>query len=121
MRGLVFAYYCSGHGYGHATRVSAFTSHLLSLPLAERPVVYIASSAPKRVFAECIALGAQYRYAEIDPVIVQPLAYRIDREKSVADLEAFLRKKNAKLAVEREWLINISADAVLSDAAFLGW
>ena len=66
-------YYCSGHGascvdvreyradgeltpgYGHATRVSAFARHLLSLQ--HRPTVYIVSSAPKHVFADSIAQG----------------------------------------------------------------
>lgn len=92
MSAVSFAYYCSGHGeynvvrdcicllitnpaapgYGHATRVSAFASHLLSLD--PQPTVHIISSAPKHVFADSIALGALYRYAEIDPVIVQPLA-----------------------------------------------
>ena len=63
-------------GYGHATRVSAFASHLLNLSDAERPVtIYIVSSAPQHVFAQSIACGARYRHAEIDPVIVQPLAY----------------------------------------------
>jgi hypothetical protein len=69
---LTFAYYCSGHGYGHATRVSAFASVLLSL--SPRPSIYIISSAPKHVFSECLVAGALYRHAKIDPVIVQPLA-----------------------------------------------
>lgn len=86
---LCLAYYCSGHGmcvcdslscyngpllgFGHATRVSAFARHLLSLE--ESHTVYIISSAPKRVFATAIALGAIYRSAEIDPIILQPLAF----------------------------------------------
>jgi hypothetical protein len=93
MGDLCFAYYCSGHGercvkkegqsadcyifrkgYGHATRVSALTCHLLSLDTPSTIRIHIISSAPKHVFAESIALGAIYRYAEIDPVIVQPLA-----------------------------------------------
>ncbi len=60
-------------GFGHATRVSAFARHLLSLQ--ESHTVYIISSAPERVFATAIALGAIYRSAEIDPVILQPLAF----------------------------------------------
>lgn len=86
---LVFAYYCSGHGtflpafsqfyshhpgYGHATRVSAFARHLLSLTLDRRLTIHIVSSAPRHVFADSIACGALYRPADIDPVIVQPLA-----------------------------------------------
>ncbi|KAG5647381.1 hypothetical protein DXG03_000449 [Asterophora parasitica] len=117
---LVFAYYCSGHGYGHATRVSAFASHLLNLPPPDRPTVYITSSAPQHVFADSIVLGARYRYAEIDPVIVQPLAYRVDRQKSVDVLSSFLSRKEKILDVEKRWLLEIRAHAVLSDAAFLG-
>ncbi|KAF8623623.1 hypothetical protein AX17_007325 [Amanita inopinata Kibby_2008] len=115
------AYYCSGHGYGHATRVSAFACHLLALSKPERPVtIFIVSSAPQHVFTESIACGAHYRYAEIDPVIVQPLAYRVDREKSVQVLRAFLDKKETLLQTEKQWLLDINATAVLSDAAFLG-
>ncbi|KAI0072755.1 hypothetical protein K474DRAFT_1667435 [Panus rudis PR-1116 ss-1] len=115
---LRFVYYCSGHGYGHATRVSAFACHLLNLDI--QPIVHIVSSAPKHVFADSIALGALYRNAHIDPVIVQPLAYRVDRQKSVDVLRSFLQSKDRKVAEERDWLLAIEADCVLSDAAFLG-
>ncbi|OCH85724.1 hypothetical protein OBBRIDRAFT_784503 [Obba rivulosa] len=117
-RNLRFAYYCSGHGYGHATRVSAFACHLLSLD--PRPTIHIVSSAPTHVFADSLALGAHYRYAEIDPVIVQPLAYRVDRQKSVDVLRSFLQKKDAKVVQESQWLSEMEIDCVLSDAAFLG-
>ncbi|CAA7266883.1 unnamed protein product [Cyclocybe aegerita] len=122
---LCLAYYCSGHGYGHATRVSAFTRLLLShnstsVEHAPTVTVYIISSAPQHVFADSIACGARYRYAEIDPVIVQPLAYRVDRRKSVEVLKNFLDKKDELLHREREWLKQAGAHGVLSDAAFLG-
>ncbi|KAF8525936.1 hypothetical protein BU17DRAFT_83440 [Hysterangium stoloniferum] len=111
------AYYCSGHGYGHATRVSAFASALLSLD--DKPEVYIISSTPMRMFSECLNLGAQYRHAEIDPIISQPLAYAVDRRLSFDILRAFLEKKDTKLAEEVEWLRYKEIDCVLSDAAFL--
>ncbi|KAI0707127.1 hypothetical protein C8Q76DRAFT_629102 [Earliella scabrosa] len=117
-RRLTFVYYCSGHGYGHATRVSAFARHLLSLENA--PTIHIVSSAPKHVFADSIAVGALYRNAHIDPVIVQPLAYRVDRQKSVEVLESFIAQKENKTWDESQWLKAIHADCVLSDAAFLG-
>ncbi|KAH8826507.1 hypothetical protein DL96DRAFT_1608173 [Flagelloscypha sp. PMI_526] len=115
-----YAYYCSGHGYGHATRVSAFATALLSLPEDVRPEVHITSSAPKMVFALAIAAGAHYRESLIDPVIVQPVAYQVDRRKSVDVLDEFLSKKDSLLAKETCWLQSIRADCVLSDAAFLG-
>lgn len=64
-------------GFGHATRVSAFARHILSLD--ESHTVHIVSSAPKRVFATSITLGAIYRNAEIDPIILQPLAFVASR------------------------------------------
>jgi L-arabinokinase len=59
-------------GYGHATRVSAFARHLLNLD--SRMTIHIISSAPKHVFSDSISLGVLYRFAEIDPVVVQPVA-----------------------------------------------
>ncbi|KAJ7067278.1 hypothetical protein C8F01DRAFT_1051733 [Mycena amicta] len=117
---LIFAYYCSGHGYGHATRVSALARHLLRLQEPSKPIVFIVSSAPKHVFTDSIAAGAIYRNANIDPVIVQPLAYRVDRERSVATLKSFLEAKDHILETETHWLREIGADCVLSDAAFVG-
>ncbi|KAJ7471452.1 hypothetical protein B0H11DRAFT_2433424 [Mycena galericulata] len=118
---LTFAYYCSGHGYGHATRVSALACHLLRLSEdGDKPQVqvFIVSSAPSHVFADSLELGAFYRNSFIDPVIVQPLAYRVDRQKSVAGLKSFLDIKDAILHTEQTWLKEIHADCVLSDAAF---
>jgi len=60
-------------GYGHATRVSAFARHLLSLESVQISV-HIVSSAPQHVFSDSVACGALYRHANIDPVVVQPLA-----------------------------------------------
>ncbi|KAG2117753.1 hypothetical protein DEU56DRAFT_747920 [Suillus clintonianus] len=115
---LVFAYYCSGHGYGHATRVSAFARHLLNLD--SQMTIHIISSAPKHVFSDSISLGVLYRFAEIDPVVVQPVAYRVDRHRSVEALRSFLARKESLLAQEKHWLFDIQVDCVLSDAAFLG-
>lgn len=144
---LRIAYYVSGHGYGHATRVSAFTSHLLTLQDSVlHPVrVYIVSTAPSHVFAGCIALGAEYRYSEVDPVISQPVAYRyefrrrafaseammatepnrhwysVDRKQSLEVMRTFLDQRDWKLAEEVEWLQQSAIDCVLSDAVFLAW
>ncbi|KAF9048554.1 hypothetical protein BJ165DRAFT_1460527 [Panaeolus papilionaceus] len=117
---LCLVYYCSGHGYGHATRVSAFARHLLSNEETETPIVYIVSSAPRRIFADSILCGARYRNAAIDPVIVQPLAYHVDRRRSVDVLKEFLDKKDELVGEETKWLRQVGAHAVLSDAAFLG-
>jgi hypothetical protein len=105
----------------HVQRVSAFAAHVLSLPIETRPTVHIVSSAPAHVFSDSIALGAYYRNSLIDPVVVQPVAYRIDRAKSVDALRTFLETKDARVAEEAEWLKIVGADVVLSDAAFLAF
>lgn len=45
--------------------------------------------------------------------------YQVDRPKSVHALESFLSKKEQKVEEETQWLREIKADCVLSDAAFL--
>ena len=45
----------------------------------------------------------------------------MDRGKSVRVLESFLENKEVLLETEKQWLLDIHASAVLSDAAFLGW
>jgi hypothetical protein len=45
--------------------------------------------------------------------------YHVDRQKSIHVLESFLRKKEQKVEEEAQWLRDINADCVLSDAAFL--
>ncbi len=86
-----------------------------------------------------MSLGAIYRNEEIDPIILQPLAfvgassghgilfsryhlfhrYHVDRQKSIRVLENFLEKKEQKVEEEAQWLREVKADCVLSDAAFL--
>jgi len=157
---LCIAYYCSGHGitaffkgtygssyfyaigYGHATRVSAFTRHILAARTEKegKHVVHIVSSTPKHIFDDVWDLGAKYRYAEIDPVIVQPIAcvifisltrffseqlsqnsYRVDRRESLEVLKKFLANKKELLEHESQWLQEVKADCVFTDAAFLAW
>ncbi|KLO17436.1 hypothetical protein SCHPADRAFT_821499 [Schizopora paradoxa] len=117
MSSLILAYYCSGHGYGHATRVSAFATHLRRLP--NPPLIHIVSSAPKHVFSQCIDAGALYRRANIDPVIVQPVAYHVDRQKSVEVLKSFISEEDRVVAEEVQWLRENRVNCVLSDAAYL--
>ena len=45
----------------------------------------------------------------------------MDRSKSVEVLRRFLDETPKKIEEEAEWLREIEADCVLSDAAFLGW
>ncbi|GAA5912776.1 hypothetical protein JCM8208_004070 [Rhodotorula glutinis] len=133
-----FAFYCSGHGFGHATRVSAVSLELLraghavtvvtnapeipfasilpptALPLADRD---IANPGPK---TSPLPQYADYRRRNIDAGIVQPKAYDVDRQATFDVLHGFLGMRDQTLEEEVAWLKEAGIEAVLSDATFLG-
>lgn len=105
-------------GFGHATRVSAVVEAILDLNVNIE--ITIVSTAPSYVF-NCLTKGAGYRYAEVDPVIVQPVAYAVDRKQSLEVLRGFLANRESKLREEALWISETNIDCVLSDAVFLAW
>ncbi|GAA5949325.1 hypothetical protein JCM3765_003371 [Sporobolomyces pararoseus] len=133
---MKFAFYVSGHGYGHATRVSALSTELLQhghsitivtnappLPFASilPPSTLPPSSIPESVAsAPQLAQYAQYRNSNVDAGIVQPKAYDVDRQGTLKVLESFILQREKTLKEEIKWLKQEKVDAVLSDATFLG-
>ncbi|KAI7862632.1 hypothetical protein BDF14DRAFT_1853212 [Spinellus fusiger] len=114
---LVFCYYVSGHGWGHATRANQIITDILQLPAHH--TVHVISNASEFIFRGVTALGAHYRYADIDAGVVQPLAYTVDRHQTIANLKQFLERRPQCLADEVKWLQHIKADCVVCDAPFL--
>ncbi|OAV91336.1 hypothetical protein PTTG_01680 [Puccinia triticina 1-1 BBBD Race 1] len=114
-----FAFYCSGHGFGHATRVTAITAGLLS----RRHRVSIVSSAPESVFEAVLnepSVQASYRFAIFEPSVIQPKAYDVDRLATFNNLHSFLtHKRRSVLEQERKWILDQRVDCVLIDAPFL--
>lgn len=118
-----FAYYCSGHGFGHATRVTEITARLLR----RRHRVTIVSSAPEKVFESVLMTPAlppshtaTYRFAIFEPTVVQPKAYLVDRLATFNNLSSFLSHKRLSIIEqERQWLLHHLVDCVLIDAPFL--
>jgi UDP:flavonoid glycosyltransferase YjiC (YdhE family) len=96
-----FAFYCSGHGFGHATRVVATTSALLD----KGHQVSIVTDARQSIFQDVLDEGATYRKAPIDAGICQPKAYSVDRAKTLAGLQAFLESREERLEEEVEWFV----------------
>ncbi|GAA5988897.1 hypothetical protein JCM10908_006214 [Rhodotorula pacifica] len=133
-----FAFYVSGHGFGHATRVSAVTLELLQ---AEHDVTVV-TNAPEIPFASILAPSslpatarelanpgplparlrkyAQYRKKNVDAGMVQPKAYDVDRRATCNVLAGFLERREQILQEEVAWLKEERIEAVLSDATFLG-
>ncbi|KAM0791885.1 hypothetical protein ACM66B_004140 [Microbotryomycetes sp. NB124-2] len=129
-----FAFYCSGHGYGHATRVSALTVSLLK---AGHDVA-IVTNAPTTPFiavlepstlsttastsepVQSLPRYATYRKRNVDAGIVQPKAYDVDRQATFDVLNSFIEQRDETLVQEVAWLKQQHIDAVLSDSTFLG-
>jgi len=116
---LLFVASSNSPGFGHATRVVQIASEILSLSRSH--TTYIISNAPRFIFQSAIDLGAQYRHALIDAGVQQPLPYTVDRERTIKDLTEFLEKREEMLEIEVNWLKEVKADIVLSDAPFLPW
>ncbi|CEQ41688.1 SPOSA6832_03426, partial [Sporobolomyces salmonicolor] len=128
-----FAFYTSGHGFGHATRVSALSTELLKaghgvtvvtnappLPFAAILPPSSLAAAPNGISLD-LPRYAAYRRRNVDAGIVQPKAYDVDRRATYAVLEGFMQAREQILEEEIGWLKQEGIEAVLSDATFLGW
>ncbi|THU57600.1 hypothetical protein C4D60_Mb03t05220 [Musa balbisiana] len=110
---LVFAYYVTGHGFGHATRVVEVVRHLI----AAGHDVHVVTGAPDSVFTSNIQSPNLYiRKVLLDCGAVQADALTVDR---LASLEKYHQTavvpRASILAAEVEWLKSIKADLVVSD------
>ncbi|KAF9352508.1 hypothetical protein BGX26_009692 [Mortierella sp. AD094] len=138
-KGYTFSYYVSGHGFGHATRVNQIITELLKSTTtttttsssstsnttqsetgsSSRHTIYIVSDAPEFIFQDVIALGAIYRNAKVDAGVVQPVAYSVDRKKTIEGCKQFLSRRDEMIQLEVSWLAQAGVDCVLADAPFL--
>uniref|UniRef100_A0A2P2MS60 L-arabinokinase-like isoform X1 n=2 Tax=Rhizophora mucronata TaxID=61149 RepID=A0A2P2MS60_RHIMU len=113
-RHLVFAYYVTGHGFGHATRVVEVARNLI---LAGHDV-HLVTGAPDFVFTSEIKSPRLFiRKVLLDCGAVQADALTVDRLASLEKyLETAVKPRESILATEVEWLNSIKADLVVSDA-----
>ncbi|XP_038983785.1 L-arabinokinase-like isoform X2 [Phoenix dactylifera] len=110
---LVFAYYVTGHGFGHATRVVEVVRHLI----VSGHDVHVVTGAPDFVFTtEIQSPNLHIRKVLLDCGAVQADALTVDR---LASLEKYHQTavvpRASILATEVEWLNSIKADLVVSD------
>ncbi|KAA8528210.1 hypothetical protein F0562_035539 [Nyssa sinensis] len=110
---LVFAYYVTGHGFGHATRVVEVVRHLI---LAGHDV-HVVTGAPDFVFTTEIQSPRLFlRKVLLDCGAVQADALTVDRLASLEKYsETAVVPRASILATEVEWLNSIKADLVVSD------
>src|SRR5882724_8755321 len=89
-------FYISGHGYGHARRMTQVIGELLRLNPATR--IHIRSAAPARVFEP---LSSEWiETSNIDAGLGEKNPLTIDREASLSRLLAFMARRNAIVADE---------------------
>uniref|UniRef100_A0A0C9S778 TSA: Wollemia nobilis Ref_Wollemi_Transcript_13892_3889 transcribed RNA sequence n=1 Tax=Wollemia nobilis TaxID=56998 RepID=A0A0C9S778_9CONI len=110
---LTFAYYVTGHGFGHATRVVEIVRNLV----ASGHDVHVVTGAPDFVFTTDInSPKLHLRKVLLDCGAVQADALTVDR---LASLEKYsktaVEPRASILATEVEWLKSIKADMVVSD------
>ncbi|KAH6804492.1 arabinose kinase [Perilla frutescens var. frutescens] len=112
-RPLIFAYYVTGHGFGHATRVVEVARHLI---LAGHDV-HVVTGAPDYVFSTEIQSPRLFlRKVLLDCGAVQADALTVDRLASLEKYsETAVVPRETILATEVEWLKSIKADLVVSD------
>ncbi|KAL0344948.1 UNVERIFIED_CONTAM: L-arabinokinase [Sesamum radiatum] len=111
---LVFAYYVTGHGFGHATRVLEVVRNLI---LAGHEV-HVVTGVPDYIFTTEIKSPRLFiRKVLLDCGAVQADALTVDR---LASLEKYVQTavapRDSILATEVEWLKSINANLVASDA-----
>ncbi|KAK6944666.1 GHMP kinase N-terminal domain [Dillenia turbinata] len=110
---LVFAYYVTGHGFGHATRVVEVVYHLIQAGHD----VHVVTGAPDFVFTTEVQSPRLFlRKVLLDCGAIQADALTVDR---LASLETYSRTavipRASILETETEWLKSIKADLVVSD------
>ncbi|KAF9898293.1 hypothetical protein BX616_004236, partial [Lobosporangium transversale] len=109
----------SGSSPSISTSSSSTTELQVSSSSSSRHTIYIVSDAPQFIFQDVIALGAIYRNAKVDAGVVQPLAYSVDREKTIEGCKQFLSRRDEMIQLEVSWLAQAGIDCVLADAPFL--
>ncbi|OWM89937.1 hypothetical protein CDL15_Pgr012574 [Punica granatum] len=112
-RPLVFAYYVTGHGFGHATRVVEVVRHLINAG----HIVHAVTGAPDFVFTSEIQSPRLFiRKVLLDCGAVQADALTVDRLASLEKYsETAVVPRDSILTTEVEWLKSIKADLVVSD------
>ncbi|XP_020226099.1 L-arabinokinase [Cajanus cajan] len=110
---LVFAYYVTGHGFGHATRVTEVVRHLIHAGHD----VHVVTGAPDFVFtSEIQSPRLTIRKVLLDCGAVQADALTVDRLASLSKYSETAVKPRAQiLEQEAEWLNSVKADLVVSD------
>lgn len=110
---LCIAYYCTGHGLGHATRAIEVCKHLV----ARGHSVTVVTGAPARVFLQQVpAARFTLRRAVLDCGSKQLDPFTVDTRGSLEEYYATaVAHRDELLQAEASWLRTTRTDLVVSD------
>jgi UDP:flavonoid glycosyltransferase YjiC (YdhE family) len=111
-------FYISGHGFGHAAR----SAEVIRALGEEHPGidVLVATSAPKRLFADLPAVVGNVTASEIDTGVVEGgSSLSIDRHATVARLADFMRDCDEVVAVEADRVRREKISLIVADIPYL--
>jgi len=108
-------FYVSGHGFGHARRM---TQVLRALSAAAPDIsIHLRTAAPPRVF-EPIS-PAQIQHSAIDSGMVEAGTLRIDRQATLDHLDRFVADSESIISQEIDALSVLRPSMVITDIPFL--
>ncbi|KAL6603262.1 hypothetical protein ACP70R_043623 [Stipagrostis hirtigluma subsp. patula] len=112
-RRLVFAFYLTDHGFGHATRAIEVARHLV----AAGHEVHMATGVPEFIFTSVVrSPRLRIRRAVLDCGAIQADALTVDPLASLQKYhETAVVPRESILRAEVEWLTSIKADLAVSD------
>jgi hypothetical protein len=109
----MLAAYVSGHGFGHATRVSevlrVVRERAPDLPLA------VVTSAPEALLRAAVPGPLTHRHVSCDTGLAQRGALAIDEEGTIDAWRAFQADQPARIAREAAWVKQAGVRLVLAD------
>src|SRR5574341_2068301 len=114
------AFYITGHGFGHATRMAAVASALAEQVPGLR--LSLVSTAPEWLFSLNLPGGCQIRPRALDVGVIQYDPIRLDPAATLAAYTRLLARQPALVEEEAETLRREHVDLVVADippAAFL--
>lgn len=115
---VLYAYppfYVSGHGYGHARRTTQVIGEILS----RRPDcrIVVRTAAPPAVFQPLSA--SMIQPSEIDCGMVEADPLTIDAKRTLAKLLEFMKRREAIMSSEAEFVRSARPELIVSDIPFL--
>ena len=110
---MLFVFYISGHGFGHATRDLEVINHILK---ARRDVrIVIRSAVPQEFLERSVQGPVDFQTCDTDTGVVQIDSLQLDEEETATRAADFYRTFEARVKDEAHALKRLDATLVVGD------